>query len=278
MNAASSSGNGHFKAVTVNYRSREDVLRLADNLFTQCGCAELVVVNHDPSENLEGLSRKYPVRVVSQKNKGYGAGLNRGLREIREWDGMVLLCNPDVSVASLKTMSSALQYMRSNPDVACVLPVLTGRDGKVRKSFRQFYTMTTLVGSRLFKRDQAPAFMHRHFYMDRDSSRPMEVDWGCGAVMLVRGPIFAGTVSFDERFFLYFEDVDICAQIWRAGLKVVWHPHFQCSHGEGAESRRKIRFLKWHVVSALRFVMKYRGFPTRETLMRRRRMAASPAT
>jgi len=264
-----SKGTHPFKAVTVNFRSHGDVFELADNL-QKCGCEELIVVNHDPAENLAGLSANPRVRVINQANKGYAAGLNRGLSELRQWNGIVFICNPDVSVLRLDTLPSALNYLSSYPDVACLLPVILGRDGKVRKSYRRFYTMMTLVGSRLFKRDHAPAFMHSHFYKGCDDSRPLEVDWGCGAAMLFRAPIFTGKVSFDERFFLYFEDVDICAQVWQAGFKVVWHPEFQCCHREGVASRRNIRFLGLHLLSAMKFVMKYRGFPTRETLMKRR--------
>ncbi|MDD4871112.1 MAG: glycosyltransferase [Kiritimatiellae bacterium] len=257
-----------FRAVTVNYRSKESTSRLARNLFSVNGCEELIIVNHDPGESFDDLGKDWPVRVINEANNGYGAGLNRGLREMNGWKGMVLLCNPDVIILNPDVIREAVDYLAEHPEVACLLPALYDSNSVCRMSCRQFYTWKTIAMSRMTDRQRVYDMMPGHFYLDKDRNKSFEVDWGSGAAMLVRAQLFPGTISFDERYFMYFEDVDLCAQIWKSGFKVVYYPYLKLCHEESGMSHSRLKFLGMHLASAFRFVLKHKGFPSREQMLK----------
>jgi GT2 family glycosyltransferase len=223
-------------------------------------------VNHDARESFRDLVTDGRVRVVDAPNKGYGAGLNRGVREMKGRDGVVLVCNPDITILRPDAMSDAVNYLLDHPDVACLMPVIFDPAGEQQSSCRKFYTWHTMVMSRMFSRHRVHSLLPGHFYLDRDLDALSEVDWGMGAAMLVRTPLFPEKIAFDERFFLYFEDVDLCAQAWATGYKVIRYPSFRICHIESGRSRHKPLFFGLHLVSALRFVLKYKGLPLRSQL------------
>lgn len=103
----------------------------------------------------------------------------------------------------------------------------------------------------------------QHLMLDTTGNRPMEVDWGYGAAMFYRVAAFGGAPAFDENFFLYMEDVDLCVHLWRAGLSVVSYPQVLFRHHSQRDSTRRWRFLRYHLVSLAKFIWKYRGLPQR---------------
>jgi GT2 family glycosyltransferase len=90
---------------------------------------------------------------------------------------------------------------------------------------------------------------------------PCKVDWGSGSSLLFRTSLFPWPVSYDERFFLYFEDVDFCAQIWKAGSSVEFHPRFICQHAAALASHKSPYFLALHIRSCLKIILNIAVFP-----------------
>lgn len=270
-------GTCAFRAVTVNYASRDFTTSLVASLSVAKGFEELVIVNHDPNEFLGELAADDRIRVVEAPNRGYGAGLNRGAREMKGWDGVILVCNPDITILQPDAISEAVRYLLGHPDVACLVPAIFDPAGERRVSCRQFYTWRTMIMARMFNKRRLHSMVPEHFYLDRDPDILSEVDWGAGAALLVRTPLFPDKIVFDERFFMYFEDVDLCAQAWKAGYKVMSYPDLKVCHVEHARSRHTLPFLGLHLASALRFVMKYRGLPLRSRLQARAGLVGSSA-
>jgi GT2 family glycosyltransferase len=98
---------------------------------------------------------------------------------------------------------------------------------------------------------------------------PREVDWGAGAALLYRVAAAAGRPAFDDRFFLYFEDVDLCANLWRRGFTVMHYPALIFRHDVQRQSSSSLRFLGYHLASLIKFIWKYQGLPSRGDLVRR---------
>jgi len=148
--------------------------------------------------------------------------------------------------------------------VGCLIPLSVDQEGNSLYPCRTFYSLKTLLASRIpIFRKTPPKFYRQHFYMDTQGMDPVEVDWGCGAAMLYRVSSFGGRPPFDERFFLYFEDLDLCARLWQAGLSVVSYPELVFRHQVQQRSHNHWRFFIYHVASLIRCIQKYRGFPRR---------------
>jgi len=259
-----------FYIITVNYRSREQLREFLASLAPASLVRRCLIVNHSPEEDLADLAAPFPVQVISQANAGYGAGLNRGLREIPEPEAVALLANPDVALLTPAALTEALGYMAANSRVGCLIPHMVGAAGEALPVCRSFYSLRTLLASRLpFCRRLWPGAWHGHHYCDQDAAAPREVDWGAGAALLYRVATAAGRAAFDERFFLYFEDVDLCADLWRRGFTVMHYPSLIFRHEVQRQSTSSLRFLGYHLASLLKFIWKYRGLPSREDLVRR---------
>ena len=95
--------------------------------------------------------------------------------------------------------------------------------------------------------------------MDRNLNEPFNIEWGSGSALFIRLRYFPLPLSFDERFFLYFEDVDLCAKAHEHGLIVRYLPDIMCIHHEHRDSAESFSFLALHLKSMLKFIIKHRG-------------------
>lgn len=87
--------------------------------------------------------------------------------------------------------------------------------------------------------------------------RLQDVDWTAGMFLLFQASVYDELEGFDEGFFLYYEDVDICTRLWQIGRCVVLHPGVTVIHAAQRASRRKLRYTKWHLFSMLRYFAKH---------------------
>jgi GT2 family glycosyltransferase len=254
--------------VTVNHQSEQYVQQLLRSLAFVKIVKGLVVVDHSGSLKKESLRADFPIKVVAQDNKGYAAGLNRGVAQIPETNAVVLLCNPDINILTPDTVQEVVVYLNEHRHVGCVVPTIVNKKLERTTSCRKFYTLKTLAASRLpWLKKNPPAFLRDHLGLDGHRLKPYPVDWGCGAAMFFRAELLRKKMGFDERFFLYFEDVDICTQLWRRGYSVMCHPDILFHHHERRQSQRQFYYFLVHVSSLVKYVIKYRGLPAREDLL-----------
>jgi len=250
--------------VTVNYHHENKIARMINSFRSADILRKLIVVDHSGSAALKALKADFPILVIRQPNRGYGAGLNRGLRQIPDQDALVMLCNPDTAISNWDKVVDALDYMTQNPNIGCLVPKLVSEDGRIEPSPRRFYTRRILLAVRNpWIQKRRPEFLKTHYYSESQAEGPHEIDWGSGSAMFVRNSLFPYPISFDERFFLYFEDVDLCVQLWNHGFSVVHYPELIVRHDGARLSRRSIFYFGVHLASLLKFIKKYRGLYSR---------------
>ncbi|PYV89063.1 MAG: hypothetical protein DMG05_14375 [Acidobacteria bacterium] len=249
--------------VIVNYRSVEFLKSCLAGLFqtTPAPDGEVLVINNDITQELApALNGTWPnVRFLQNSaNLGFAAGANLGFRKSQ--GEFVLILNPDV-LAQGRAIETLLHTLKTNPEAAIVLPRLSNPDGSLQYSCRRFYTYTTLLMRRApFNRmfSNHPA-VRNHLMLDWDHQSLAEVDWGLGAAMLVRRSAIREPFLFDERFFLYFEDVDLCLRMRQQGWKVIYNPAATLIHQHQRESADwNYPAKKHHFVSLIKFLWKYR--------------------
>lgn len=252
--------------LTVNYCAAEDVAQLADSLrqHRDNQQVELVVCNNSPQETIALESTDdLPVTIVTKDNVGFGAGINRAFAA--STGDIIFIANPDVRVTS-GALSAGAAQLADHPDIGIVLPLLRYPEGSVQPSVRRFYTWPVVFYARSPVRGVgvSPQFFRDYLYENIDRSKRTDVDWGLGAAMFLRRADLDATGPFDERFFLYFEDVDLCYRTWSAGRRVVYCPQIECIHAHRRASRRALSAAGWHHFQSLcKFVGKHRGLPKR---------------
>ncbi len=250
--------------VIVNYRSGELLKSCLASLFENSNPAdfEVIVVNNDSSCDLGPVaSSNWPrVRVIQNtSNLGYAAAANIAFHE---WQReFVLVLNPDILVKP-HSVEALLNTLQTHAQAGIALPQLSNPDGSLQYSCRKFYTYTTLLMrrsplGRIFPSHRA---LREHLMTDWNHQELAEVDWGLGAAMMVRRSAIEEPYLFDERFFLYFEDVDLCVRMRRRGWKVLYNPEAKMIHQHRRQSAQSWAHPTWrhHFVSLMRFLWKYR--------------------
>jgi N-acetylglucosaminyl-diphospho-decaprenol L-rhamnosyltransferase len=227
----------------VSHRQGELVHALLDDIDRHCTENIQVVLTLNLPESLpfEPGSFKYPVRVIrNERPKGFGANHNFAFRQI----GSDYFCvaNPDIRLDECPFRK--LRDCFSHTDAALAGPLVLSPQGNIEDNARRFPTPLRIAGK----------IIARARSLDYPvGDQPIRPDWLAGMFLLFRSGVFEEVNGFDERYFLYYEDVDICARVRLAGREIALCPHARVVHHARRESHRNWRYLLWHVTSMLRF-------------------------
>lgn len=224
--------------------------------------AEVVVVDnasHDGSVGMLVEAFPWATVIVNTENVGFSRGNNLGLE--RTHGRYVLFLNPDTELTP-QALTRMLAYAESQPEIGILGPQLRYADGSLQSSRRRFPTLATLfvestVVQRLFPRNR---LLSRYYVLDRPDDAISRVDWVVGACMLVRRDVLDAIGGFDEGFFMYSEELDLCHRAVDAGRQVVYFPDSVIVHFEGKSSEQVVaaRHIRFHT-SRVRYCCKYHG-------------------
>ena len=192
-------------------------------------------------------------------NLGYGTATNRGAAA--STSEFVLVCNPDLEVPAdaVETLADALDR---DPGLALVGPLIRTPSGDRYPSARQFPSMIDAAGHAMlgiFAPDNRFTRSYQRSELDATGADAsgigtVDVDWVSGACFLVRREAFEEVGGFDESFFMYLEDVDLCWRLERAGWRVGYVPAAEVTHLQGRSTdRHPYRMILEHHRSLLRF-------------------------
>lgn len=242
----------------VSYRS-EDVIavsivshghgNMVQNLVAQLlTCPEVakVIVTYNIPEVAVPFSDGKVEVISNTVPKGFGANHNAAFNHSPEEFWCVL--NPDITLVG-NPFLALLETLKVD-SVGLVAPLIINPAGGVEDSVRRFQTVRYLV-KKLFGRDDSR-------YMVASGDSVFYPDWVAGMFMLFKAAEFARLEGFDESYFLYYEDVDICWRLWHAGGKVAICPSVSAVHDARRASRKNMRHTRWHIASMLRFLWKSR--------------------
>ena len=240
-------------AVVVNYNTRALLARCLESIARW---EEVVVVDNASTDGSASMvAERFPqVKVVrNRRNVGFGAGANAGVAQASGEIALVL--NPDTWVSA--TAKRVLEeFFEIHPDAGIAGCGLLDAEGRVLVSARRFYTLQTMLARRI-----APgsARVREFEAVEAGYQSPRQADWVTGTGMAIRRRAFEEIGGFDDRFFLYFEDVDICARAWLAGWEVWYVPNARVFHEEQRASARSPVALGRHLRSWALFSRKWKS-------------------
>jgi len=205
-----------------------------------------IIITSNICENLKINRSFFPhaVYIENTSPKGYGANHNAAFKFCRSKFFCVL--NPDIRIS--QNPFSDLVDLFSNLKVGIVVPKITNTYGETEDSVRFFPTFFGLF--------LKFAKISKGIY-PITIKKPYFVDWAAGMFLLFRSDAFSSVNGFDEKFFLYYEDVDICARLWKHGWKIMAHPGVSVVHNAQRTSRQRLDYLIWHLTSMFRYFYKY---------------------
>lgn len=206
------------------------------------------------------------VKIIDkQGNVGFGAGNNLAFREAK--GEYVMLVNPDLTFFKGE-MEKLLTFADAHPDIGFIGPKLLNPDRSLQRSFHRFPSPLIPVyrRTRLGRTSRGKKKVERYLMLDVDPANVQDVDGLFGAAILIRRPALEAIGEFDEKFFMYFEDVDLCRRAWEKGWRVTYAPVAEFVHYHQRESELKHfwdllmkRVPREHIKSAIYYFWKYRG-------------------
>jgi GT2 family glycosyltransferase len=228
----------------VSHGQRELVVGLLGDLmaYVRTPFRLILTENIPEAPDFPVAEYSFPIELIrNQERKGFGANHNAALE--RAGDEWFCVLNPDIrlTVDPFPTLLAVAQDQR----IGVVAPVVTGPDLAPEDHARAFPSVFTLI---------AKAFGHRPRHRSTAGEAVYFPDWVAGMFMLLRCDTLRSLRGFDERYFLYYEDVDLCARIRDRGLEVAVCTGATVIHAARRESRRNPHYAAWHLRSAARFL------------------------
>lgn len=262
----------------VLYKNDPDVLEKAISsfLFSELSIS-LYLIDNSPSDDLRYICHdKRITYIYNRQNIGFGAGHNIAIKKVIEKGAKYhLVLNPDVFYDS-RTLEKLVRFLDENPNIGNVMPKVLYPNGNLQYLCKLLPTPYDWIGRRFnpFKEivEKRNRLFELHF---ANYDKIMEIPFLSGCFMLLRVSALKEVGGFDENFFMYCEDTDLCRRLMKGGFKTVFYPYEQIYHEFAKGSHRSWRLTLVGIKSAIYYFNKWGWFfdkerraINRETLMK----------
>ncbi len=250
-----SQGPVDLSVVIVSFRARESLRVTLASVFasqTQYSYEVLVVDNDSGDGSAEMVEREFPLAaVIRNSNNGFSRANNVALQKAR--GRLVLILNPDTELAG-DVLETCIQYLDGHPDIGALSCKIVRADGSLDKASRRsfpdpltsFYRLSGLA--LLFPKSRRFAKYNLTFLPDDQATN---VDSISGCFMLIPKRILREVGLFDESFFMYGDDLDLCFRIKNAGYRIYYYPATTTIHYRGQSSKKTPFACLWHFHHAM---------------------------
>lgn len=225
----------------VSYNAREDLARCLESIFasTRLGSFEVIVADNASTDGtISMLADRFPqVRVIaSPENLGFGRASNLCWLEARS--SLVLFLNSDTLVSE-RALDRLVELARKHPEAGAIGPRLSYPGGELQMSYGAMPGIASELVQKLCNAGYARGKGPLRGLIRKRYARERYVDWVSGACLLARRDTLETVGGFDEAFFLYSEDVDLCARIRATGALVLFTPEVEIVHLLGRSVARE---------------------------------------
>ncbi len=260
----------------VNYNTKEDVERCLVSVLSEIANSNLIVnvtvIDNASSDNIVGmLYQKFPtVRCMANfENMGFGKAHNYGIKSNAAKYHFIL--NPDTRIGEGQNALRRLyDFMEANPKIGLVGPKLVYPDGSLQYSCYRFPSFWHPIISRTKYGEWSWLKKHhdKALMKDFNHDETIPVDWVMGSAMFARADALERVGLFDEQFWMYYEDSDLCRRLWEAGWPIYYVHDVVVEHAHGRGSAKvagtvmaliKNKLARVHLLSWLKYMWKWRG-------------------
>jgi GT2 family glycosyltransferase len=231
--------------VIVNYNSSNLLLNCLNSFNGSFKTipANIFIQDNNSTDDFDIIEQCFPNIQIQRNNAnlGFSKANNKALSQ--GFAPYILLLNPDTQFINSR-IKEVINYMEENPKIGIIGPKILNSDKTIQGSARSFPSFSTAffgrntILSRLFPNNLLTRKNILNFQGKGD--KVLNVDWVSGACMLIRREALNEIGPLDERFFMYFEDTDLCKRMWIKNWKVVYHPKFNLLHHVGGSSSQNV--------------------------------------
>lgn len=205
----------------------------------------IIVDNNSPDDSVQIIKDKYlsdpavaakTKLIFNSENFGFGIGNNIGMKQAT--GDYILLLNTDTKI-SPENLQVMVDFISKRPDIGAATCKLIKADGQIDPASRRSEPNLVRSFFRLFGfQSLFPKVFGGYNLLNKDPNISSELESCSGAYFLMSREAYEKTGGFDERFFMYGEDLDLCRSIRESGLKIWWHPETTCVHYRGQSSKK----------------------------------------
>ena len=239
-------------SIVIYKNDSDELLKVIHSFLNTDMKVRLYLIDNSPSDDIKPLlpsDDRIEYQFVGE-NLGFGKAHNIALRKIQGLSPYHLILNPDIYFES-DVVEQLISYMNENTNVGLITPDIFLPTGERAFSCRSLPAPSTLIKRRLF-----PSSV-KDVYKDIVYDHPVSSPWVSGCFMMVRTSILESVGLFDERFFMYCEDVDISRRVHSCGYDIVCYPLVKAVHASHRDSAHSLKMLSIHVFSAIKYFNKW---------------------
>ncbi len=261
--------------IIVNYNSTQALKRCLKSIIeVRLGIHyEIIIIDNNSKMPFKSVIEEFDKSInicliENKKNLGYARAVNQGIKISR--GEYILILNPDILITR-DAVEKMIDFFESQQNIGIIAPQLLNFDNSIQHSCFRFPRLWTpfirrsvLKNLPFGKREIA-----RYLMLDFDHREIREVDWVLGAAMLAKKSLLKKVGLLDERFFLYFEDVDWCRRFSNNGLKIVYFPESKFFHQYVRHSADNVwvlfifnKYFWLHTISCIKYFKKWRKIST----------------
>jgi GT2 family glycosyltransferase len=226
----------------------------------------LFVVDNSPNDTLRRACGDPRITYIfNGRNLGFGAAHNIVLRAAMNKAAYHLVLNPDVYFDA-GVLEKLLEFAKSRPDVGLIMPKVLNPDGSIQYLCKKLPTPSDLILRRFLPATLKPFLEKRlegYELRDQDYTRILSVPVLSGCFMMINSEALSQVGLFDERYFLYLEDVDLCRRICQR-FDTIYFPEVAIYHRHKKGSYQSVGLMVRHIVSAFRYFKKWGWFSDTE--------------
>ncbi|HSV94392.1 MAG TPA: glycosyltransferase family 2 protein [Spirochaetia bacterium] len=215
--------------IVVGYKSEDTIVPFLDSIQkSRDGLnKEVIVVDNYPADRCVELARKHPLKpkvLVNTENVGLSKAVNWAIRESS--GKYILQINPDTRIKG-KALQLLVEFAKAHPNLGAVVPKLLYNDGKIQPSCYKFPTILNAIKYYFLGCKNC-------FNKYYPGNKTTKVEIAVMAAFLIPRTTINQVGGLDERFFLYYEDIEYCHRLHKFGLPVYYYPKAQVMHAHGA--------------------------------------------
>ena len=241
--------------VIVNWNTKELTARCLQSIYDRNSShIEILLVDNASSDgSVEYLRQRFPdmIYIVNDDNVGYARANNLAMKKAR--GDVFLLLNSDTEILSPEPVEKIRTFFAQSPNVGIVGAKLFGPNGRILSLGREFITVRSLVKSQIF-------FNNSPFFRKRIPISRQTVDYVDGAFLAIRKQVVDQIGFMNEKYFMYAEDMEWCANAKDAGWRIAVLPDIEVLHHHAQSSKKVLhRILIHNTLNISRFIAKRQG-------------------
>ena len=219
---------------------------------------KLYLIDNTPNKQFKNVFNQKEIEYIAVgKNIGFGAAHNLVLEKIKNFSNFHLVLNPDVTFSE-KTIPNLIEQLEANEKISMIAPKVLFPNGKHQFSCRRYPTILELFARRIpvfksfFKKT-----IDNGIYKDKNLENPFFAEYITGCFQLYKTIDLIALKGFDERYFLYMEDVDICKKIDTLDKLKLFYPNEEIKHVLKKGSEKSIKLFFRHTFSVIKYFRKW---------------------